>query len=248
MPQNFKRGKRYPLVIDIHGGGRSATLQLRFGGGLLSTTPLEWQVWTAKNYAVFVPEFRSSGSFGSLAITRDLLKNHDLLFGDLRDINSGVDYLIAQGIVDERRLAIIGHSAGARRANLLTTISHQYQAIVSHEGWADDYIPATNKPHFTMFYPEMGGSPWEVPENYLKDSALMYAHDATTPTLFLMGNPRLGGVDPYSTVSSLYNLLRKQVVTEYIYYPDEGHAFTKFENKKDSFERAIQWIDRALKK
>lgn len=249
MPQNYKQGKRYPLVIDIHGGGRTATLLLRLGGGLLTTTPLEWQVWTAKNYAVFVPEFRSSGSFGSLAITRDLLKNHDLLFGDLRDINAGVDYLIAQGIVDESRLAVVGHSAGARRANLLTTISHQFKAIVSHEGWVDDYIPAINEPSFTMFYPEMGGSPWEVPENYLKDSALTHAKDATTPTIFLMGNPRLGGADPYGTVSNLYDLLRKQGVrTEHIYYPDEGHVFTKLENKKDSFERAIKWIDNALKK
>ena len=249
MPQNYKKGKRYPLVVDIHGGGRSAALPLMFGGGLLTSTPLEWQAWTAKNYAVFVPEFRSSGSFGSLASTRDHLKNHDLLFGDLRDVNAGVSYLIDQGIVDKNRLAVIGHSAGARRANLLTTISHQYSAVVSHDGWADDYIFAINTPAYTLFYPEMGGSPWEVPENYLKDSALTHAKGASTPTLFLMGNPKLGGADPYNTVSNLFDLLKQQgVKTEHIYYPDEGHVFTKLENKKDSFERAIKWIDEAFNK
>lgn len=244
MPQNYKKGQRYPLIVDIHGGGRSATLLLRFGGGLLTTTPLEWQAWTAKNYAVFVPEFRSSGSFGSLAMTRDHLKNHELLFGDLRDINAGVDYLISQGIADKNRLAVVGHSAGARRANLLTTISHQYKAVVSHEGWADDYINAINEPTYTLFYPEMGGSPWDVPENYLKDSALTHAKGATIPTLFLMGNPKLGGADPYSTVSKLFDLLKQEKVkTQHIYYPDEGHVFTKFVNKKDAFERAIKWVD-----
>ncbi len=244
MPRNYKKGKRYPLVVDIHGGGRNATLTLRVGGGLLTGTPLEWQIWTAKNYAVFVPEFRSSGSFGSLAMTRDYLKNHDLLFGDLRDINAGVDYLIDQGIVDENRLAVIAHSAGARRANLLTTISHRYKAIISHDGWADDYINAINYPNFKLFYPEMGGSPWEVPENYLKDSALTHATGATTPTLFFMGNPKLGGADPFSTVSKLFDLLKQQNVdTQYIYYPDEGHVPTKIENRKDYLEQAIKWID-----
>lgn len=244
MPLNYQKGKHYPLIVDIHGGGRSATLLLRFGGGLLGTTPLEWQIWTAKNYAVFVPEFRSSGSFGSLAMTRDHFKNHELLFGDLRDINAGVDYLIKQGIADKNHLAIVGHSAGARRANLLVTISHKYQAVVSHEGWADDYIPEINNPTYTLFYPEMGGSPSDVPENYLKDSALTHAKEATTPILFFMGNPKLGGADPYGTVSKLFNLFRQQgVETEYIYYPDEGHIFTKTKNKKDSFERAIKWID-----
>ena len=247
MPQDYKKGQRYPLIVDIHGGGRSASLLLRRGGGLLTTTPLEWQAWTAKNYAVFVPEFRSSGAFGSLAMTRDHYKNHELLFGDLRDVDAGVDYLIAQGIVDENKLIVVGHSAGARRANLLTTISHRYRAIVSHDGWADDYISAINMPTYTIFYPEMGGSPWEVPENYLKDSALAHATGATIPTLFLMGNTKLGGVDTYDTVSKLFERLKQQgVETQYIYYPEEGHVFTKFENRKDSFERAIRWIDVAL--
>lgn len=249
LPLNYKKGKRYPLVVDIHGGGRSATMLLRIGGSLATSTPLEWQLWTAKNYAVFVPEFRSSGSFGSLAITRDHLKNHELLFGDLRDIQAGVDYLIDQGIVDEKRLAVIGLSAGARRANLLTTISDRYRAIVSYEGWADDYIPAINEPTYTLLYPEMGGPPWEVPENYLKDSALTHAQGASTPTLFLMGNPKLGGADPYNTVSDLFDLLKKQgIATEYIYYSDEGHGCTKLENRKNSIEVATKWIDDILKK
>ncbi|MDP3561572.1 MAG: prolyl oligopeptidase family serine peptidase [Legionellaceae bacterium] len=248
MPQHYQKGKRYPLVVDIHGGGRSATLRLE-DGGLFGPTPLEWQIWTGKDYAVFVPEFRSSGSFGSLAITRDHLKNHDLLFADLRDIDAGVDYLIDQGIVDPDRLAALGHSAGARRVNLLTTISHRYQAIVSYEGWADDYITAINNPTQTFLYPEMGGSPWEVPENYLKDSALTHAKGATTPTLFLMGNPKLGGVDPDRTVSDLFELLKKQgVKTEYFYYPDEGHGFEKYENRKDIFENTTKWVDNILNK
>jgi dipeptidyl aminopeptidase/acylaminoacyl peptidase len=64
------------------------------------STPLEWHMWAAKGYAVFVPEFRSSASFGSLAITRDDLQEHDLINCDIKDIIAGVDSLITQGIVD----------------------------------------------------------------------------------------------------------------------------------------------------
>lgn len=247
MPVNYKPGERYPLVIDVHGGGIGAFIFLEIGGGLLMTGPLEWQIWTGRQYAVFVPEFRSSGSFGSLAVKRDWMQKHEERLADLRDIDAGVDYLVSQGIVDESRLAVIGHSAGGRRVNLLATTSHRYRSIVSHDGWADDFSLFIHKPSASQDK-IMGGSPLEVPEHYLKESAITYICGASTPILFLMGNPKLGGVDPGGTVSVLNYMLKKQgVETQYIYYPDEGHVFSKKENRKDSLERAIEWIDRHFK-
>lgn len=132
MPLHYKKGTRYPLIVDIHGGGVGAHIFLT--GGVFSITPLEWQMWAAKGFAVFVPEFRSSGSFGSLAITRDLYEKHEILDGDLNDIDSGVDFLIASGIVNPNKLAILGHSAGGNRANWFLVSTHRYQAIISSEG------------------------------------------------------------------------------------------------------------------
>lgn len=92
-----------------------------------------------------------------------------------------------------------------------------------------------------------GGAPWEVPQNYFKNSALVYCNGATTPTLFLMGNPELGGADPYNTVYMLYNAIKAQGVdSEYIKYPDEGHVFAKSVNQKDALEQTINWIDRHM--
>ncbi|MBX9786801.1 MAG: hypothetical protein K2Y08_05640 [Alphaproteobacteria bacterium] len=48
MPLNYKTGMRYPLIVDIHGGGAGASVYLR--GGILFSSPLEWQIWTAKGY------------------------------------------------------------------------------------------------------------------------------------------------------------------------------------------------------
>ena len=241
MPLNYKEGTHYPLIVDIHGGGPGAHIYLR--GGVLNNSPLEWHMWAAKGYAVFVPELRSSTSFGSVAITRDDLQEHDLINCDIKDVEAGIDELIAQGIVDPHRMTAIGHSAGGRRMNWLMATTHRFRAVVSKEGWADEWnlaFESSSKRLFSMF----GGAPWEVPQNYQKNSALFHCRGATTPTLFLMGNPELGGADPHNTVHMLYNAIKTQgVETEYVKYPDEGHNFEKTENRRDALERTIKWID-----
>ncbi|MBX9787035.1 MAG: prolyl oligopeptidase family serine peptidase [Alphaproteobacteria bacterium] len=247
MPLNYHQGTHYPLIVDVHGGGTGASIHL--GGAILLSTPLEWHMWAAKGYVVFVPELRSSASFGSLAITRDDLKDHDLINCDIKDIEAGVDSLIAQGIVDPQRLAVIGHSAGGRRVNWLTATTHRFKAVISKEGWADEWFESLDELPSKRIYQMFGGAPWEVPQNYQKNSALFHCLGATTPTLFLMGNPDLGGVDRYKTVHMLYNALKGQgVETEYVKYDDEGHIFEKPKNQKDSLERAIKWIDGHMRK
>lgn len=242
MPLNYQKGTRYPLIVDIHGGGAGANILMT--GGILENTPLEWHMWAAKGYAVFVPEFRSSASFGSLAIIRDDLQEHDLINCDIKDIEAGIDELIAQGIVDGDRLTAIGHSAGGRRMNWLLATTHRFKGVVSKEGWADEWIQCFNEPPSKRIFSMFGGAPWEVPKNYQKNSAIFHSGGATTPTLFLMGNPELGGADPYKTVHMLYNAIKAQgVETEYVTYPDEGHNFEKPENRRDALERTIKWID-----
>ncbi len=246
LPLNYEEGRRYPLIIDIHGGGPGASIYLL--GGLLVTTPLEWHMWAAKGYAVFVPEFRSSASFGSLAIRRDLLQKYDILNADLKDIEAGIDKLIALGIVDPDRLAIIGNSAGAARANWFAATTQRYRAIVSKEGWADEFISSLKDKPSQRIYSLYGGSPWSVPQNYLKNSALYHSFGATIPTLFLMGNPERGGADPYGTVKLFYYALKAQgVKTKYIKYSDEGHVFKKPSHLRDVIERSIKWIDGYMK-
>jgi len=242
MPLNYKKGTHYPLIVDIHGGGSGATIY--FNGGILENSPLEWQMWAQMGYAVFVPEFRSSASFGSLAITRDEFQNHDLVNADIKDIEAGIDSLIAAGIVDKNRLAVIGHSAGGRRANWLVASTHRFKAVVSKEGWADEWLELFTETPSKAVNIWYGGPPWEVPQNYFKNSALYHVGGATTPTLFLMGNPEIGGVDPHHTVKMFYNALKAQGVdTKYVKYDDEGHNFKKPENRRDALERSIKWID-----
>lgn len=247
LPLNYQQGKKYPLIVDIHGGGVGARLSLR--GALLTSSPLEWQMWAAKGYAVFVPELRSAGSFGSLAIMRDALQNFDIVNCDIKDVNAGVDYLINQGIADANRLVVIGHSAGSERANWLTVTTHRYKAVISHDGWADNLIETRNQPPSKRVYLFFGGTQDDVPENYQKNSSLKYSTGATTPTLFFAGNIKLGGIggseNGKGSLPMLYHALKKQgVETDYIYYPDEGHVFEKLVNQRDILIHAINWIQK----
>lgn len=241
LPNNYQKGIRYPLIVDVHGGGAGASIHLLGGGGILLTS-LEWQLWTAKGYAVFVPEMRSSAAFGWLAIARDDLQNHDLVNCDMKDILSGVDELVKRGIVDDNSLALIGHSAGARRANWMSVATNRFKAIVSKEGWVDEWLISLKHPQGWELF---GGSPEEVPENYQKNSALFHVKGASTPTLFLMGNPTLGGCDVDQTVLELHHALKeKGIDTEYVKYEDEGHLFLLPKNRRDALHRTIEWIDR----
>lgn len=245
MPLNYKENTRYPLIVDIHGGGAGAHIYM--SGGILVSTALEWHMWAAKGYAVFIPEFRSSACFGSLAITRDELKNYDLVNCDIKDIEAGIDELINRGIVNPKLIAVIGHSAGARRVNWLLTASHRFRAAISKEGWADEWIQFMSESPSKRIFDMHGGAPWEVPENYLKNSALYHCKGVTTPTLFLMGNAEIGGADPKNTVHMLYNAIKGQgVETEYVKYSDEGHVFEKPANRRDSLMRSIKWLDKHL--
>lgn len=234
LPLDYQPDIQYPLIIDIHGGGLSATLLLK--GSILASTPLEWQFWAANGYAVFVPEFRSSGALG------ELVNTHEIINQDIIDIETGIEELITAGIVDRKRLAVIGFSAGARRVNWLLTIRHQFKAIISKEGWACELATALNAPNkfpINRVSKIYGGRPQEVPQNYLKTSALNQAENARTPVLFLMGNPELGGIDFAGTVRQFYEAIKKnKVKAEFIYYPDEGHVFNKPANKLDTIRRS----------
>ena len=198
LPHNYEQGKRYPLVIDVHGGGESAQIYLE--GGIFLSSALEWQLWAAKGYAVFVPEFRSSVAFGYDAILRDE-KDHDLINCDGMDIIAGLDELVKRGIVDNDRVGLIGHSAGGRRANWLTVSCDRFKVVISKEGWDDDLETAMKYPPQIWEY--FGGSPLEFPENYTKNSALFHAKNGKTPTLFLMGNPDLGETNPQQFLNSI---------------------------------------------
>jgi Tol biopolymer transport system component/acetyl esterase/lipase len=244
LPLKYQQEHRYPLFIDMHGGGLG--VGIRTAGGLLVKTPLEWQLWAAKGIVVFVPDYRSSAQYGSLAI-RQVHEQQTELTGDISDVMAGVDMLIASGLVDSARMVAFGHSAGGRRANWLAVTTHRFRGIVSKEGWADNYLDGELlKSDLSQWL--FNGTPVTAPEHYFKESAIYHARGARTPTLFIMGALERGGVDRRQSVLWLYHALEEQKVeTRYVLYPDEGHVFQRVANQRDLLRRVMQWVDAHLR-
>jgi len=244
MPHNYSPQKSYPMLVDIHGGGPGAYIML--AGGILVNTPIEWQMWAAMGIVVFVPEFRSSGVFGSIAITRDILQNKSLYRADCMDIESGVNALIKDGIVSANAVVALGHSAGARITNWLCVSSTQFCGIISKEGWADEWFDTGVRKKSLII--EFMGDPALFPENYHAESCLFHIKNAKTPTLFLMGNKKKGGADSSLSVRWLHNGLKALgISSQYIYYSDEGHVFSHQENRRDSLIRTVDFVKRSFK-
>jgi dipeptidyl aminopeptidase/acylaminoacyl peptidase len=124
LPPGAPPGKPLPLVVELHGGpvgGLSVT------GQLICIGPLERQIWAAKGYAVFAPDYRTSGVYGWDQILAGR-KNQDFMDRDFDDITSGVDDLVRSGIADPDRMVVGGHSYGGVQTEWIITHSHAFKA------------------------------------------------------------------------------------------------------------------------
>ena len=132
--------------------------------------------------------------------------------------------------------------------NWIIVSDNPFKMAISKEGWTDEWYltgALAHKRHYAIY----GGHPVNTPENYQKNSSLFHAQHANTPTLFLMGNPVEGGIDKYDSVRWLYHALQeKNIKTQYIFYPDEGHLFEQKNNLKDAFMRSMEWIESIFNK
>jgi dipeptidyl aminopeptidase/acylaminoacyl peptidase len=247
LPPGAPPGKPLPLVVELHGGpvgGLSVT------GQLICIGPLERQIWAAKGYAVFAPDYRTSGVYGWDQILAGR-KNQDFMDRDFDDITSGVDDLVRSGIADPDRMVVGGHSYGGVQTEWIITHSHAFKAAVAYEGvpdWYRAYGDMYSVGGNTTLAWQFLGRPWEVPENYFKNSALYMVKGVTIPTMFIVGD----GVDYGGMYSSpyefMYSALKQQgVETQMLRYRKEGHVVFKPENVRDLTARIVKWFDDHLK-
>ena len=243
-PAGFDPSKKYPLLVDVHGGGPGSRLYLM--GGMLAYSPLEWHLWATHGYVVFVPDYRSAGEYGPGVI--EAMRGKSFAVQDVRDVLAGVDYLVGQGFIDPDRLALLGQSAGAHRVNVLLTQDHRFRVAVSNEGWANGWLVGATGPITGSydFYDE-----WAYRTTFSKNPAPWFAEDPlmrlqeiTTPILLIAGTPDFGAIGK-ETNEYIYTVLRRKGVdTRYISFPDEGHGLTRTANQKFLVNAIMDWVDR----
>jgi dipeptidyl aminopeptidase/acylaminoacyl peptidase len=225
----------YKLVVYPHGGphGRSVL-------GFDFTV----QVLASHGYAVFQPNFRGSTGYGQKFIDAD---RGDFGGGDMKDIMSGIDKLIAEGIADKDRLFVYGTSYGGFMSTWLVGHTERFRAAVAQNPVTDLTMMwyLSDIPSWTEW--EFGGKPWQVPEKMKKFSPLTYAEQVKTPTLIL--HAREDRRCPLPMGQAFHKALATAgVPSELVIYPDEGHAIRQPRHREDVYRRILDWFEKYDKK
>jgi dipeptidyl aminopeptidase/acylaminoacyl peptidase len=239
-PANYQKGKKYPMILNIHGGPAGVFSQNYTGAG--SIYPI--QAFAQQGYAVLRANPRGSSGYG--ADFRQANFN-DWGFGDYDDIMGGVDKLIADGIAHPDSLCVTGWSYGGYMTSMIITKTNRFKAsmvgagvtnLISFNGTAD--IPGFLPDYF-------GGEFWDRTDVYMKHSAMFAVKNVKTPTLIIHGEKDLRV--PISQGQELYGALKKlNVKTQMVSYPRTPHGPQEPKFIQDIGERVINWFNENCRK
>jgi dipeptidyl aminopeptidase/acylaminoacyl peptidase len=237
LPPGFDESGRYPLVLDIHGGPNA-----HHGPGFNAVQ----QALAGAGFAVLFTNPRGSSSYGREFTNRVRL---DWAGEDCLDQMAFVDELCARPYIDPDRVGVYGYSYGGYMTSWIVGHTDRFKAavigapvvdLVSFYGTAD--IGHTFAPL------QIGGTPWENPEEYRQRSPLTCLHQATTPSLIVHGEaddrvPIGQGEQAFMT------LKRAGCVTEFVRYPGEAHAMLRTglpAHRHDCLTRVVAWFEKYL--
>ena len=236
-PSNFDASKKYPMIVQVHGGPSSSYKPLFYAPG--SYEALESQA----GYFVFLPNPRGSYGQGE-AFTRANVK--DFGNGDLKDIMTGVDEVLKKYPVDGNRMGIRGWSYGGFMTMWAVTQTNRFKAAVAGAGIAN-WLSYTGENGISEWMvPFFGATAYEDKAVYAKASPINYINNAKTPTLVVVGERDAECPSPQS-FEFWRGLQHAGVATQLIVYPDEGHSFVQPAHIRDVQERTLKWMERYLK-
>jgi dipeptidyl aminopeptidase/acylaminoacyl peptidase len=238
-PLEYVRGRRYPLVLQVHGGPEGVSLN-----GWTSSALYPVQLLAARGFVVLQPNYRGSQGRGVAYSKAD----HDDLGGkEFDDILAGIDLLADGGVVDAQRVGTGGWSYGGYlSAWAATRHSERFAASIVAAGLTNwiAFSGTTDIPH------EMALVHWDSwwydePELHWQRSPLAHLDKSRTPTLIVHGTAD-DRVHPEQSLE-LYTALRlKKVPTQLVFYPREPHGLNERAHQLDFVTRVLDWFDRHL--
>ncbi|MDX1939391.1 MAG: S9 family peptidase, partial [Saprospiraceae bacterium] len=236
-PQNYDANKKYPLLVMIHGGPTGIDMPQPVPGGVYPVLQ-----WLEKGALVLRVNYRGSSGYGEKFRS---LNVRNLGVGDMWDVMSGVDFLIAKGMVDENRMGCMGWSQGGYISAFLTTNTDRFKAISVGAGisnWMTYYVNTDIHP-FTRQY--LQATPWDDPEIYLKTSPMTNIKNAKTPTLIQHGE-----FDRRVPIPNAYELLQglrdNNVPAKLIVYKGFGHGINKPKERLAAVWHNWQWFNKYI--
>lgn len=239
-PHNYTPGKKYPLVVMIHGGphGHDAF-------AFNESMAYPHQLYAQRGAFLFKPNYHGSSGYG--------LKWGESISGgkynDLEwvDVEKGVDSLIARGIIDPDKLGVLGWSNGSIITIELTTRTTRYKVAGAGAGdvnWSSDWGNAVFGDSFEQYY--LGKTPMDDPELYIRKSPLYRMNKVKTPTIIFFGTedkqvPTEQGWQHYRALQHY-----GQTDVKFILFPGEQHGPRKYVHQRRKVVEELAWFDKYL--
>ena len=228
-PPGFDSSKKYPLILEIH-GGPVANYGPHFSA--------EVQLFAAKGNVVLYMNPRGSDSYGK-QFAQTI--HHNYPSNDFDDLMTGVDALIAKGFIDKSKLFVTGGSGGGVLTAWIVGHTDRFAAAVVAKpviNWISFVLTADFYPFFADYW--FPGKPWDHIEHYMKRSPISYVSNVKTPTMLLTGEADYR--TPISETEQFYQALKLQGVdTAMVRIPDASHGITTRPSNLMTKVAYIQW-------
>lgn len=236
-PQDFDPHKKYPLILDIHGGPHAAY-------GWVFDHEFQWMA--AKGYVVFYPNPRGSTGYGQEF--GNIIQYH-YPGDDYRDLMVGVDELIKRGYIDPKKLAVTGGSGGGVLTDWTVTQTDRFAAAVSQRdisNWASWWYTAD----FTLFQATwFKAPPFEDPADYANRSAITFVKNIHTPMLFVLGESDYRTPQDSGGEQLFRALKYLKRPTAMVVFPRETHELSRSGepwHRIERLENIVGWFDKYL--
>ncbi len=236
-PPDFDPKKKYPLILNIHGGPHAAY-------GWVFDHEFQWMA--AKGYVVLYVNPRGSTSYGQ--DFGNIIQYH-YPGDDYRDLMVGVDEVLKRGYVDPKKLGVTGGSGGGVLTDWTVTQTDRFAAAVSQRdisNWASWWYTAD----FTLFQPNwFKAPPFQDPKDYAERSAITYVEKIHTPMMFILGQSDYrtpqdsGGEQLFRALKYLHR------PTAMVVFPRETHELSRSGEPWHRIERLdniVGWFDKWL--
>jgi dipeptidyl aminopeptidase/acylaminoacyl peptidase len=236
-PPDFDGSKKYPLILDIHGGPHTAY-------GYIFEHEFQWMA--AKGYVVLYPNPRGSTTYGQEF--GNVIQYH-YPGDDYKDLMAGVDELIKRGYIDGNKLGVTGGSGGGLLTDWVVGQTNRFAAAVAQRdiaNWADWWYTAD----FTLFQARwFKGPPFDEEQDFKARSPITYIKNVKTPMMFILGEadyrtpPGAGGEQMFRALKF------RKIPTVMIRFPDESHELSRSGqpwHRVERLEHIVGWFDHWL--
>ena len=232
LPPNFAPGKKYPLILEIHGGPFASY------GPVFSTDD---QLYAAAGYVVLYANPRGSTSYGEEFAN---LIQYDYPDHDYDDLMSVVDAAIDRGAVDTNNLFVTGGSGGGILTAWTVGSTHRFRAASSQApvvDWASWVVTSDVYAYVERTW--FKKSPWDDHETYWRQSPLSRVDKVTTPTLMIVGDQDLRTT--FAQAEAFYQALQlTHTPTSLVVVPGAGHGVDRPSQYAAEINAILAWFDR----